>query len=453
MRIKLPFPITAEVFAAALSLPMPTFSEPLRVICTDSRLVEQGDLFVALRGQKGDGHAYLDEVHKRRGRLLSECAFKDATVVPDTRAALSALAAASLAEHRVPVVAITGSVGKTGTKDAVAAALGVRFCVHKTPENLNNDLGVAFTVLSRPPQCEILVLELGSDHRGEIAAHSKHIRPDVAIITAIGSAHIGEFGSLEETLKEKSDIIAGMREGTLFLNRDDPRLRTLFTGLSQKSIGIHLPADYRAENPRLSLFETAYTLSTATASFPVRLCATGYPRIYASLFALAVADHFGIPPKEAAEALSRGEHAKGRQSVEMVGDLLLIDDSYNASPEAVKAGLHLLSTVTDRTRIAVLGDMLQLGVHSAALHRRVGYFAAGCCEELVPFGAFSDEILRGAIEGGLDAAHIHLCADADACTAYLLATLRGDSAILIKSSHALGGDRIAEAIRKSILKK
>ena len=452
MRIKLPFPIESKDLAAALEIPEPTDASPVHVICTDSRLVEKGDLFVALRGQREDGHDHVSEARARGARLLTEQASPHATVVPNTRLALSKLAEISLKRHRVPIVAITGSVGKTGTKDAVAAALSAGFCVHKTRENLNNDLGVAFTVLSRPRECEILVLELGSDRLGEIAAHSRLVRPNVAIVTAIGSAHIGEFGSIENTLREKTDITAGMRDGLLFLNADDPHLRTFSPGIPKKTVGIHFPADYRAEQPRLSLHGSAYTLTAQKAAYPIRLDATGYPRIYASLFALGVADCFGLPIEKAADALLRGEYAGGRQSVEEIGEILLIDDSYNASPESVKAGLHLLSTVSDRKRIAVLGDMLQLGEYSRALHREVGSFAAGCCDELISFGQFAEEIANGAKEGGMPQECMYLSADTDACIAYLLDTPLQKSAILIKASHALGGNRIAEAIRRGALK-
>lgn len=448
MRIELPFPLPIRPLCDALAIPLPRDTSPIRTITTDSRLVERGDLFVALRGDREDGHRYLGEAAARGARLLSEHRERDAMVVPDTRAALSAMAALSLALHRVPVIAVTGSVGKTGTKDAVAAALGTRYRVCKTKENLNNDLGVAYTVLSRASNCEILLVELGTDHRGEIAAHARVLHPNIAILTAIGSAHIGNFGSVEEILNEKADILSGMQDGILLLNADDPRLRTLISPIPVITVGIDHPAQYRARSTALSLCEATYTLFTPKGSCPVRLAAPGIPRIYASLFAMAVAEGFGISLLDAAAALGRMSYAKGRGSIEEREDLLLIDDSYNASPEAVRAGLSLLATVgKGRKRIAVLGDMLELGDAGVGLHREIGKEVAATADRLISFGRLAEEIAKGAREAGMPTGHITPLPDADSCIAYLQSATLTGTAVLIKASHDLGGDRIADAIR------
>lgn len=452
MRIEPSFPIRiAELYSLFGKLPDFRDEQPIRAITTDSRLVCPGDLFVALRGDSADGHAYLEEA-RRRGAIisLSEIPTAGGITVDNTREALRCLASHYLAQHRVPVVAITGSVGKTGTKDAVAAALSPKYRVHKTADNQNNELGVSYTVLSRPEDAEFLVLELGTNHPGEIAAHSQAVHPDIGIITAIGSAHIGAFGTREAILSEKADLTRGMSGGRLILNRDDPYLVTLRPSLPTSYIGLRERADFFADEITYSESGTSYLLLKGEVRRPISLASIGRPCIYASLFAMAAAHHLGVPDCEAASALAEADHASGRQSVETIAGITLIDDSYNASPEAVEEALLLLSRLKARgKRHLVLGDMLELGEHAIDLHDRIGRLAAKEASYLYTFGNFADAVARGAKESGMQASAILQFPDADSVIHALLPRIAPGDVVLIKASHSLHGDRIADAIRKN----
>ena len=449
MRIELAFPCTAEEISEAVGRPTTATGTVIRAITTDSRLVLPGDLFVALRGERTDGHRYLSEA-KARGAalLLSEEPFPDALTVKNTRAALGLLASRSLEKQRPTVIAITGSVGKTGTKDAVAAVLSKQYRVYKTSENLNNDLGVAYTVLSRPGDTEQLVLELGTNHPGEIAALSELVSPDIGIITLIGSAHIGAFGSKENILAEKADILVGMHGGPLFLNGDDPYLRTLRYDGGSVLVSTKNAGDFRAEGIYTSRLGTSYTLCTPDEKRRVFLQGTGISRIYSSLFALAVGTHLGVPIASAVEALRTVGYARGRQTVEAVGGIILIDDSYNASPESVAEALRLLSALAPgRGRYAVLGDMLELGDAAEELHREIGRQTAECADFLLAFGDMAGWIREGAIAGGMAPEAISVFPDHQAVIAKLITEISDGDVVLVKASHALGGEWIADRLR------
>lgn len=450
MRIELAFPFTAQEVAEAVGCPIMAAEETvIRAITTDSRLVLPGDLFVALRGKRADGHRYLSEARAKGAALLiSEEPFPGSLNVKDTRGALGHLAAFSLKKRRPLVIAITGSVGKTGAKDAVAAVLSKQYRVYKTSENLNNDLGVAYTVLSREYETEQLVLELGTNHPGEIAALSRLVSPDLSIITLIGTAHIGAFGSKENILREKADILAGMNGGPLFLNGDDPYLRSLRYEGKTVLVSTGEVGAFRAEGIYTSRFGTSYTLCTPDERRRVFLRGTGISRIYSSLFALAVGTHLGVPMPAAVEALRTVGYARGRQTVEAIGGILLIDDSYNASPESVKEALRLLSGLAaGRPRYAVLGDMLELGDAAPELHREVGRTAANHADFLLAFGALSDRIREGALSAGMAPEAVSVFPDCEAVIAALEKQISDGDVVLVKASHTLGGDRIADKLR------
>lgn len=450
MRIELACPFTVKEIAVAVGCPAPEAGKRMiEAVTTDSRLVKPGDLFVALRGERTDGHHYLTEAVARGALLLlSEEVFPGALTVKSTRKALGMLASYSLRKERPCVIVITGSVGKTGVKDAVAAVLSSQYRVSKTNENLNNDLGVAYTVLSRRKKTEYLVLELGTNHPGEIAPLSSLVSPDIGIITLIGSAHIGAFGSRESILREKADILAGMHGGPLFLNGDDPLLRTLHHDGKTVFVSAKDRGDFRAEGIYTSRFGTSYTLCTPEERRRVFLRGTGISRIYSSLFALAVGSHLGIPLSSAVDALRLVGYAPGRQTVEAVGGILLIDDSYNASPESVKEALRLLSDLAgDRPRYAVLGDMLELGEAAPELHREVGRTTAAHADFLLAFGELSDYIREGALSAGMAPEAIAVFPDHRAVSAALKTQLSDGDTVLVKASHALGGGRIADMLR------
>lgn len=449
MRIKLPIEMTVGELRRAVGASGTEDPRPIHFLSTDTRSLLPGDLFWALHGERDDGHRYLMAAQDAKAAaILSESDIPGQLRVKNTHAALLALAGYTLKKRRIPVVAVTGSVGKTGAKDAVAAALSPHFTVHKTSENENNEIGVAKTVLSRPQSATLLVIEMGTNHKGEIAPLSLAVRPDLAIITAIGSAHIGAFGSKEAILEEKAHITDGMAgEGKLLLSANDP----LLAGYRQHSaeyIGIDTPADFMARGIFSSRFGTSYTLLHAGTERRIFLHGAGRPRVFSSLFALAAATHFGVPHTAAAGALLQMTHAAGRGSIHEVGGILLIDDAYNSSPEAVAEGLGLLSSVAaGRRRIAVLGDMLELGKDADKHHREIGRLAARHSDAVFAFGKLADKVAAGAQDAKMASEHIKIFENAEDCALGLIPLLSDGDAVLVKASNALGGDRIVAAIR------
>ena len=450
MRFELSHPMRAGEIATVLKTICPIDADTvISALTTDSRLTRPGDLFVALRGRSLDGHLFLkDAKQKGAALLLAEKEGDGMLSVANTARALGEIAAYSLQKHRIPVVAITGSVGKTGTKEAVAAALGAQLRVHKTAENENNELGVAYTLLSRKKDDEVMVLEFGTSSKGEIAGHAHIAPPSVAIITAIGSAHIGAFGSREAILAEKADIYKEMQDGLLLLNGDDAYLRALSPKIPVRYIGTGSDCNPSARKVFFSRYGISYTMAAKNGERHIFLRGIGRPKIYASLFALAAADHFGIKEDLAADALFRMPPTDGRQRLWNIGGILLIDDAYNASPESMEEALYLLSSLpTAGQRYAVIGDMLELGEMSEALHRKLGMQAARGADRLFYFGKYAQAVEDGAKEAGMPADRIALFPDADGCLAALRPCLSDGDTVLVKASHALNGTEIVNGLR------
>ena len=265
MRSELAFPLLHQEIFEALGICRTQGDAAIfRALSTDSRMVREGDLFIPLRGERDDGHRYLAEAKaKGAAMILTEMETEGGILVKSTREVLSCLAKYYHEKHPIPTVAITGSVGTTGAKDAIAAALSARYRTHKTAENQNNELGVAYTLLARPCDAEAVVLELGTNHPGEIRAHAQTARPDIGVITAIGSAHIGAFGSQEAILKEKLALFEEMKNGTKILNLDDPLLSPLPKTEKTVTVAIDRDADLRATRIYASYLGTSYSLLTS----------------------------------------------------------------------------------------------------------------------------------------------------------------------------------------------
>ncbi len=449
MRIELAFPLTAYEIAEVLSLPKPKEDHPVNFITTDSRIVERGDLFWGLNGDRDNGANYYEEaVSRGAALLLGERAHEKALEVANSNAALSRLAAYYLQKKRIPVIAITGSVGKTGTKDAIAATLAPRYRVHKTEGNRNNDLGVAFTVLSRKKDSEWLVMELGTNKKGEIAEHARLLMPDIGVITAIGRAHIAAFGTKEAILEEKAALCEGMRSGTLYYNADDALLANYRFPVPSVGVGRLHAAEYTAEGIFSSRYGTSFTLKTAGESKRFFLRGAGYPRVYAALFAIAISQKLGISLSGCADALFHMRYASGRQEIQEANGVLLIDDTYNSSPEATVEALELLSSLAmGRQRYAVLGDMLELGEESRRIHAEIGEAVSKKADVFYAFGEFAEDMARAAREAGMPRDAVLIFKNAEEAGAKLLQNASDGDVILVKASRAMGAERIVTALR------
>ena len=373
-------------------------------ISLDSRKMEGDDLFVPIVGERVDAHLFLCQAiasgaaavftseHHRwedvKASVRQQCggnreqekkALGAAWIeVPDTKKALQDLGSFCRKRLTLPLVGITGSVGKTTTREMIAEALSAGFLVYKTPGNSNSQVGVPITIAEIPQSAEIGVIELGMSEPGEMERISRVARVDCAVITNIGVAHIEQLGSQEHILEEKLHIQDGMpAEGILFLNGDDPLLASVVPKEGRKRVlyGLGRDCDYRAEDLHLEEGYPVFTAVHGDRSVRVRLQVMGSHMVSNAMAALAVADTYGLSMEKAALALGQFKGYKGRQQIFEWGGVTVIDDSYNASPVSMKAGLEVLASVKgEGRRIAVLADMKELGLEAVRFHEEIGAY-------------------------------------------------------------------------------
>ena len=346
-------------------------------VSTDTRTIQPGDLFIALAGEKFDGHHYVDTAVQNGAAavIVSRpvvCAVPQ-LLVDDTLSALQQLAAYYRSTLDIKVVGITGSNGKTSTRDMTATVLSSRYKVYSTAKNFNNEIGLPKSVLELDDSYDIAVLEMGMNHFGEISRLTAIAKPDVALITNVGKAHIGNLGSQENILKAKLEILEGLHpDGLLILNGDDPLLQSADTGRFAKSFigitgdGLTLQAKNIASVGGTTVFDLLYEGKTVHGSIPV----LGNYNVLNALEAIRTGIHFGITPEEALNALAGYRVVGMRQEEEILQDITLVKDYYNASPDSCRVALETLgSHAKGGKKIAVLGGMLELGGYAEQEHR------------------------------------------------------------------------------------
>ena len=457
MRIKTGRPLSFSEYTAP---PHSALAEglPRRIdaISTSSREILPGDAFLALRGEKSDGHLYFEDAIAGGASLLigermpEDCAC--GLTVPDTRAYLGQLSAIYAASFPHRTVAVTGSAGKTTVKELTAAILGRFFRVHKTHANFNNELGVPLTLLTAAPCSEVIVLELGMNHAGELSVLSRLVSPDIAVITNVGSAHIGMLGSREAIFAAKLEIADGLKpRGVLLYPGDDPLFCRLPKRLYAVSVGRGSLCAYRITDEASDLDGCRFTLSTPSgARMRLFLPMIGEHFLTDAAFAAATADIMGVPHDGIASALADSSDIVERQKILSYGSLTVIDDCYNASPESMRAALDVLRRYGEERRmrtVAVLGDMLELGSFTAAAHRQVG-MQASACDRLIAFGNYAKYYAEGATAGGMPAGHIRLCGATADVSAQLGEVIDEGDCILLKASHALHAELLLPELRK-----
>ena len=368
-------------------------------IYTDSRQFDSKKLFAAIRGETVDGNSFAQNISERGGCALidrEECFFKNCILVPDVREALRRLASVYRTNElkNVKTVGITGSVGKTTTKDMVALAVSSSLKVHKTKGNANSQIGLPITVLDTDEDDDVSVLELGMSYKGEMDRIAKIAMPDISVITNIGHSHIENLGSREAIRDEKVKICAYSEKGSyLILNGDEPLLREI-SAKDRKIIYVSLndhSADCFASDIKNSENGVSFTANAFSQKIKIELSVIGKHFILNSLFALAVCHILGIDLQKAAEALSGYTSDGKRQYVYDIDGHKVISDCYNASPESMEAAISVLSDISSDRKIAVLGDMLELGENSPMYHREVGKYLRGKADVLITYGKLAKE--------------------------------------------------------------
>ncbi len=383
---------------------------PLAHICIDSKKVKGGELFVPLVGERVDAHRFIPQAFDAGAAAVLTSrhhAMEDThpwIQVEDTKKALQAIGSYYRDRLSLPLVGVTGSVGKTTTREMVGAALSAGFRVYKTPGNYNSQVGLPITLTEITSRDEIGVLELGMSMPGEMAVISRIARVDMAVITNVDVAHIEQLGSQENIFREKMSIQEGLREGgTLFLNGDDPMLQKAKAKAGCQTVyyGTGENCQYRAEDIRLEDGRAVFTAVCGPRLVPVRLNVMGRHFVHNALAALAVADANGVPMEAAAGKLEGFTGFQGRQQVYERDGITIIDDAYNASPVSLTAALEvLLSFRKANRRIAVVADMKELGPEAASFHENIGiWLAAHPVEALFTLGELAKRLGQKAMEG------------------------------------------------------
>ncbi len=421
----------------------------------DSRILEPGAMFFALRDVR-DGHDFVGDalargalgavVERVPGGVEDDALLVEVASVPH---ALRRLAEAVRSDREIPAVGITGNVGKTTAKQAAVATLGARFRVLASASSFNNEIGVPLTFLAQEPTHEVAVIELGFYVPGEIADLCRLVRPTVGIVTAIPDrpVHFSRTPSVEAITSGKAELIEALPpSGVALLNADDPRVRALASRTRARVVlfGTSADAELRATGVRQEgLDDLRFTVSRGGERAEVRMPMPGRHFLVAGLAAIGAAVELGVPLDEAAVALATMEPPAHRVRVHRLADLTLVDDSYNASPAAVEAALALLRGAGGR-RLAVIGDMRELGTLSQAAHEDAGRDAARSADVLVGVGELAATMVASAREAGL--AEAHHAADAAEALVLLRRLMRPGDTVLVKGSRAIGLDALADAL-------
>ena len=427
-------------------------------ISTDSRTLKRGELFVALRGENFDGHKFVEAAVKTGAAgAIVDLGWKgnvpdNFTVIraEDTLQAYQTVAANYRKSLPIRVLAITGSNGKTSTKDFAAAVLGRRFRVTKTQGNFNNHVGLPRTMLEATSQDEVAVWEIGMNHPGEVAALAKIAAPDAALITNIGIAHIEFMGSREAIAAEKGALAEAIGpQGSIILNADDPFSKNIATRTHAKVIFAGTTAGtIRAGEITQSAHGSDFTILEGAHRCRAQLPVPGLHMVQNAMLAVAAGRLFGLSLEEAAAGLVAAPLAKARLQIRQINGVQFIDDSYNANPDSMKAALRTLVELdADGKRIAVLGEMRELGKESARGHREVGETAAELgVDQLIAIGDMGAAIAEAAQEAGLEktAAVGSISEAAEMLTEI---TAPGDL-VLIKGSRTARTERVLEEFAK-----
>lgn len=428
-------------------------------ICIDSREAGEGSLFVPIIGEKVDAHKFIAQVldHGAAGVLMSHgdvvAADKVHILVKDTVKALGALSAWYRRKFQMPIVGITGSVGKTSTKEMIGAALETGFHIMKTAGNQNSQIGVPLTLFRMEKGQELAVVEMGISEFGEMENLVRFVAPDVAVVTNIGEAHIAQFGKKENTMKEKLKIAMNFTEKQrIFLNGDDPLLRQAAETMKcpVTLFGTSEGCDYRAENIHIEDGKNCFTLVYPEGKEDIVIQQLGLHNVLNAAVAIAIAQYFGIEPETAKKGLKDYEGIPMRQQINHLSrGIKVIDDTYNASPASVKSGVDVLMQLDNPGRkIAVLGDILELGDVSRQCHYDTGLaIAEEALDLIVTVGQEMKTLAKAVIDSGEGIAVCSFDTNEEAIP-WLLTNVSDGDAVLVKGSRGMHEEEVVKALRE-----
>lgn len=427
-------------------------------ISIDSRKIEPNSLFIPIKGDNFDGHSYISKVFEK-GAIVTLSEYKEIVddrlttiFVEDTKQALLQLSSYYRSLFNLPIIAVTGSVGKTTTKDMIAAVLSGKYNVHKTQGNYNNEIGLPLTLFELKKEHEIAVLEMGMNHFGEIHNLSMTAKPHIGVITNIGTSHIENLGSREGILQAKLEILDGLdNKGLIIVNGDDELLQTVKeTKFPIVRCGKDDRNPYYAKEITCESMKVSATLITPRAEYQVQVNAPGEHMIYNTLVAIAVAEKLGLTKAEILNGINTYTPGKMRMNIiHEPSGVTIIDDTYNASPDSMKAAINVLAGYkTSGRRIAVLGDMLEMGEFAPELHQEVGrYVAQSNIDIICTIGKAAEYIYQGALQGDKDQLKKKY-KDKEAFINEVSAWINKEDVILFKASRGMQFEKMVEAMGK-----
>ncbi len=426
--------------------------EEIASVTTDSRTVAKGCLFAAIKGENNDGHDYMEAAAEKGalcaiGERCPDGSSLPVIVVKNTVEALGDLAAFYRSGFDIPVLGITGSVGKTTAKEMVSAVLSRRFKVHKTPKNLNNELGVPLTLFGLDENIDFAVIEMGISHFGEMRRLAEIVRPDMALYTSIGCAHLEFLGDFDGVLKAKAEMLEYLPEnGVIFVNGDNETLRKLSCKQKIVRFGVSEGCGVTAEYVRpLGTKGMELEIVSGSRRIPVRVNSFGVHMVTSALGAAAVGMHMGLTAEEIAAGIADYVPVGSRSGIIRTDLITIIDDCYNANPTSVAVALDSLSILGGR-RVCILGDMGELGEASAKLHFETGVYAANKgIDFVITCGELSINTAEGAKSSGGKVVYFE---NKEKLLAELPKLIEKDDSVLVKASHSRRFEEIVEALKK-----
>lgn len=450
---------TTEEIAKATGGTASGHAEVTKVVI-DNREVVPGSMFIAIKGERLDGHQFIPSAVEA-GAVAVMCSKDVECGVPtikvkDTTQAFLDLARYYRKEFDIPVVGLTGSVGKTTTKEMIWCVLNAKYIAHKTYFNWNNEIGLPKVLLGLEPENTAAVIEMGMNHKGEISRLSKTALPTIGVITNIGVSHIENLGSRDGILAAKMEILDGMKPGsTLILNADNDKLSTVKReDYVIKHFGIHHDADVRAENIVYDDDDTKFDAVTKNNRVRVAIPTTGEHNVYDALAAIAVGQELDISLEDCAKALKNYTPAGMRENIVKKGGVTVIEDAYNASPDSMKAMAETLTLkgAPGRRKIAVIADMLELGDYSEQAHRQAGkYMADAKVDMLLTYGPMSKYAAESARENGL--VRVFDFDDKDDLAQKLISMLKPGDVVAFKGSRGMKLEEVIAKVYDALEKK
>ena len=428
----------------------------------DTRYIEPNDVYIAIKGQNFDGNLFYEEALEKKA---SVCILQDINVdieklqkyeniaiikVKDTIKALQEIATYKRKLYNIPVIAVTGSVGKTSTKDIIASVMSEKYNVLKTQGNFNNHIGLPLTILGLKDH-NAMVVEMGMNAFGEIRTLTNIAKPTMCVITNIGTSHIGELGSRENILKAKLEILEGMEEkGTVIINNDNDLLNIWSknnTTYNVKTYGIENESNIMAKNIILKEDGSMYNVKIENKEYNVKVPVGGNHFIYNSLCAMCVGLENGIEIEKIIDGIRKFELTKNRMDIQKNSEgVTIINDTYNASYDSMKASIEYLSSLKGR-KIAVLGDMLELGEFSKDLHEKVGSEVyKNNINILIVCGKEAKHISNKAVELGMEKSKVKEFDELEHVISYLKTILKKEDVVLVKASNGMHFNKIVEKL-------